>query len=437
MAANDAADISPAEECDVLVIGGGPAGSTAATLLAERGHRVVIAEKMHYPRFHIGESLLPANLPLFERLGVGDEIRALGMVKRGVQFVSPWHEKTSQTFSFKDAWDKSLDHAYQVRRSEFDQVLLRNAERKGVTVHEGCQVNTVEDGAAGAGMLVRAEGESGPRIWQARYVMDASGRDTFMGNRERMKHRNPRHNSASLYAHFRGAIRQEGEAEGDISIFWFQHGWLWFIPLPDGATSVGAVTWPYYMKTRQTDVETFFRDIIAQAPGLAARLAGAEMVTPVEATGNFSYSCDRAYGRNYVLLGDALSFIDPVFSSGVLLAMQSAFYAADAVDTCLREPAKGPAAMQSYERAMRTGLKKLSWFIYRINHPSMRDLFMGPRNVFRVKEALLSVLAGDIFGDTPIWRSVAIFKTIYYLDQVRHPRRSIMAWRRRRASIGV
>ncbi len=215
----------PAEECDVLIIGGGPAGSTAAALLAKRGHRVVVAEKDRHPRFHIGESLLPANLPLFERLGIADEIRAIGMVKRGVQFVSPWHENISQTFAFKDAWDKTMPYAYQVRRSEFDKVLLHNAARSGAIVHEGCRVRSVVDAPADAGALVHADdGSETGRTWHARYVMDASGRDTFMGNREHMKYRNPRHNSASLYAHFRGAIRQEGEAEGDISIFWFQHG---------------------------------------------------------------------------------------------------------------------------------------------------------------------------------------------------------------------
>lgn len=438
MATDQTDALASAEECDVLVIGGGPAGSTAATLLAERGYRVIVAEKDRHPRFHIGESLLPANLPLFERLGVADEVRALGMVKRGVQFVSPWHENISQSFAFKDAWDKSMPYAYQVRRSEFDHVLLKNAARKGVTVLEGCRVRGVEFLAGDGGVFVHGDdGTASGRNWHARYLVDASGRDTFMGNREQMKRRNRRHNSASLYAHFRGAIRQEGEAEGDISIFWFNHGWLWFIPLPDGVTSVGAVTWPYYMKTRTTDVETFFREIIAQAPELAARLAPAEMVTPVEATGNFSYSCDRAYGPHYVLVGDALTFIDPVFSSGVLLAMQSAFSAAAALDRCLRAPHEAAKALKAYDRAVRSGLRKLSWFIYRINHPSMRDLFMGPKNLFRVKEALLSVLAGDIFGDTPIWRSVAVFKTIFYLSQARHPRRSVAAWRRRRVSIRV
>ncbi|MHB8254584.1 MAG: NAD(P)/FAD-dependent oxidoreductase [Acidiferrobacter sp.] len=426
------------EDCDVLVIGGGPGGSTVAALLAERGHRVTLAEKAHHPRFHIGESLLPANLPLLERLGVADEIRALAMVKWGVQFISPWHENIHQSYEFKDAWDKSMPHAYQVRRSEFDHVLLQNAARKGAQVIEGCRVRDIDFAASETGAVVFADdGSPTGRSWRARYVIDASGRDTFMANRQKSKHRNPDHNSSSLYAHFRGAIRQPGQAEGDISIFWFDHGWLWFIPLVDGATSVGAVVWPYYMKSRSVGVEAFFLQMIAQAPELAARLATAEMVTPVEATGNFSYGSDHTYGPGYLLLGDAFAFIDPVFSSGVMLAMQSAFYAADAVDVCLRAPTQAKKALKAYDKAVRFGPRKFSWFIYRINHPSMRDLFMGPSNIFHVKEALLSVLAGDIFGTTPIWRSVAAFKLIYYMNVMRHPRRSVAAWRKRRISIQV
>ena len=130
-------------ECDVLVIGGGPAGSTVSPMLAQKGHRVVLLEKAHHPRFHIGESLLPANLPLLERLGVADEVRAIGQYKPGAEFVSPHHEQ-SQTFEFADAWDKSMPYAYQVKRAEFDEILIRNAEREGVQVHEGCQAKSVE-----------------------------------------------------------------------------------------------------------------------------------------------------------------------------------------------------------------------------------------------------------------------------------------------------
>ncbi|MBU1263890.1 MAG: NAD(P)/FAD-dependent oxidoreductase [Thiobacillus sp.] len=426
----------PAERCcDVLVIGGGPAGSTAATLLAEKGHRVTLLEKAHHPRFHIGESLLPANLPLFEKLGVGAEIAAIGMQKWGAEFVSPWHEHR-QTFEFADAWDKSMPLAYQVRRSEFDEILIRNAARKGADVIEGCRVREVEFLPNDAGALVRAEHDDGrSETWQCRFLVDASGRDTFLGNRFKAKQRNPKHNSSALYGHFSGAQRNTGNKEGHISLFWFEHGWFWFIPLADGATSVGAVIWPTCLKTRRTPVREFFLDLIATCPALAARLKDAELVSEVDATGNFSYSCDRSHGADYLLLGDAYAFIDPVFSSGVMLAMNSAFAGAEAVDTCLRQPDQAAQALKRFDQAVKHGPKEFSWFIYRITNPTMRDLFMSPRNYFRVREALLSVLAGDIFGKTPIWRSLLVFKAIYHLTSLANLQRTVTAWKRRKLNI--
>ena len=426
----------PAERhCDVLVIGGGPAGSTAAALLAEKGHQVTLLEKAHHPRFHIGESLLPANLPLFDKLGVRDEIEAIGMEKWGAEFVSPWHEHR-QTFEFADAWNKSMPLAYQVRRSEFDEILIRNAGRKGADVIEGCRVRDVEFLPNDEGAFVRAEHDDGrSETWHCRFLIDASGRDTFLGNRFKAKTRNPRHNSAALYGHFTGAQRHAGKKEGHISLFWFEHGWFWFIPLADGATSIGAVVWPAYLKTRNKPVRDFFLDLIAQCPALTARLADAELVSDIESTGNFSYTCDRSHGANYLLLGDAYAFIDPVFSSGVMLAMNSGFTGADAVDTCLRHPEKAAQALKQFDKAMKHGPKEFSWFIYRITSPTMRDLFMSPHNYFRVREALLSVLAGDIFGKTPIWRSLLAFKAIYYLTSLANLKRSVMAWKRRRMNI--
>ena len=433
---HDSAPPCPAEHCcDVLVIGGGPAGSTAAALLAEKGHRVALLEKARHPRFHIGESLLPANLPLFDRLGVRAEVEAIGMQKWGAEFVSPWHEHP-QNFEFADAWDKSMPCAYQVRRSEFDALLIRNAARKGAHVVEGCRVREVDFLPNDEGAIVRAEHDDGRSVtWQCRFLIDASGRDTFLGNRFQAKQRNPRHNSAALYGHFRGARRHTGKMEGHITIFWFEHGWFWFIPLADGTTSIGAVTWPAYLKTRQKPVRDFFLDLIAQCPTLAARLQEAELVSEVEATGNFSYSCDRSHGPNYLLLGDAYAFIDPVFSSGVMLAMNSAFVGADAVDVCLRQPEKAARALRHFDRTMKHGPKEFSWFIYRVTNPTMRDLFMSPRNVFRVKEALLSVLAGDIFGKTPIWPSLWMFKTIYYLSSLANLKRTIRAGKQRKMNI--
>ncbi|MES2840650.1 MAG: NAD(P)/FAD-dependent oxidoreductase [Pseudomonadota bacterium] len=426
---------SERHECDVLVIGGGPAGSTVSPLLAEKGHRVVLLEKAHHPRFHIGESLLPASLPLLERLGVADEVRAIGQYKPGAEFVSPYHEHT-QTFEFAEAWDKSMPFAYQVRRAEFDEILIRNAERKGVQVHEGCTVRSVEF-LPDQTVRVHAEHDDGrTTVWDAKFLVDASGRDTFLASRFKIKERNPLHNSAAVYGHFANARRNEGEAEGNISIFWFDHGWFWFIPLSDGATSVGMVTWPYNMKTRNgRSVEQFLLDNVATCKGLAERMKNAHLVAPVEATGNFSYAAQRNHGNNYLMLGDAFTFIDPMFSSGVWLAMSGGELGAKTIDTCLREPARAAAALKRFDRHMRRGPQAFSWFIYRVTNPIMRDLFMGPRNIFRVKEALLSTLAGDVYGGAPIGRSLLAFKALYYAANIVQPRRAFAAWRNRRANI--
>jgi 2-polyprenyl-6-methoxyphenol hydroxylase-like FAD-dependent oxidoreductase len=182
-------------------------------------------------------------------------------------------------------------------------------------------------------------------------------------------------------------------------------------------------------------VRDFFLDLIATCPALTERLNDAELISDVEATGNFSYSCDRSHGANYLLLGDAYAFIDPVFSSGVMLAMNSAFVGAEAVDTCLRQPNKAALALRHFDKMVKHGPKEFSWFIYRITNPTMRNLFMSPRNNFRVREALLSVLAGDIFGKTPIWRSLLAFKAIYYLTSLANLKRTITAWKRRKMNI--
>lgn len=417
--------------CDVLVMGGGPAGSTAAILLAGKGYRVVLLEKARHPRFHIGESLLPANLPLFDRLGVADKVRAIGMEKWGAEFTSPWDGR-HQEFEFASAWDKSLSLAYQVRRSAFDEILVRRAAEAGALVIEGCRAREVQFLDGGRRARVEAlHGDGRIETWEARYLVDATGRDTFMANRLQAKRRNRKHNSAAMYAHFTGARREPGKREGNIGIFWFDHGWLWFIPLSDGNTSVGAVVWPSYMKTRQVELREFLLSTIALCPPLAERLAHATLATEVEATGNYSYTCDHTHGTNYLLVGDAYAFIDPVFSSGVMLAMTSAAAAAETIDGCLKHPGRAAQAMKRYDRLVRHGPKQFSWFIYRVTNPAMRDLFLGPRNVLRMKEALLSVLAGDIYGSTPIWGSLRAFKGVYYAISLAHLGRSWRAARRR------
>ena len=424
------------QECDVVVIGGGPAGSTAATLLAERGHRVVLLEKERHPRFHIGESLLPANVPLFEKLGVAGEIAAIGMEKRGATFVSPWHDHTAG-FRFAEALDKSMPLAYQVRRSEFDEILFRRAARAGADAREGVRVRDVDLGGPATPPAVTAVDDAGrEHRWRAKFVIDATGRDTFLANKLQLKRRNPDHNSAALYGHFRNARRDCGPEEGNIIIFWFEHGWFWFIPLKDGVTSVGAVVWPYYLKARDKPVRQYFLDTIALCPALAERLAGAELVEEPTATGNYSYACTACQGDNHVMLGDAYAFIDPVFSSGVMLAMNSAFEGAEVVDARLKGEAAAEArARARFEWAMRHGPKAFSWFIYRVTNPTMRDLFMAPSEKLDIKASLVSVLAGDIFGATPVRRGLLYFRVVYYAFSIANLRRTFSAWRRRAANI--
>jgi flavin-dependent dehydrogenase len=441
MQTDTAAQSGTPSQADVVIIGGGPGGSATATLLAQKGHRVVVLEKAHHPRFHIGESLLPANLPIFERLGVADQIQAIGMQKWGAEFISPWHGGRGETFNFEEGWNKSLPFAFQVRRSCFDEILIRRAASQGADVHEGCRARTVEflpEGRAdGMRVQVTAQHDDGSSAtWQARYLVDASGRDTFLGNQLKTKKRNRRHNSAALYGHFRNARRYpEEKRAGNISIYWFEHGWFWFIPLADGMTSVGAVVWPYYLKSRKVPVREFFLQTIALCPALAQRLAEAELVSEPEATGNYSYSCSRSYGPGYLLVGDAYTFIDPMFSSGVMMAMMNGVTAAESLDVCLREPARTAEALARYDQVARHGPRQYAWFIYRVTNPTMRDLFMAPRNVYRMKEAMLGLLAGDIYGETPIWKSLRAFKLTYYIFSCLSLKRSITAMRRRALNI--
>ncbi len=420
--------------CDVLVIGGGPAGSTIATQLVRQGRSVVLLEKDHHPRFHIGESLLPGNVALFDQLGVRDQIDRIGMPKFGIEFV-PQSGPERSYVDFAEGWDPDKGQAWQVRRSDMDEILFRHAGQQGALTQEGAQVRQVDFDGDGADVMAQLD-DGTQKHWRARFVVDASGRDTLLANKFKTKHKNERHNSTALFAHFRNARRLPGKREGNISICWFEHGWFWFIPLADGTTSVGAVCWAYYLKARDKPLKDYFFDTLKLCPELYDRLSGAELVDDrVHATGNFSYSSRQATGERYLMIGDAYTFIDPMFSSGVFLAMQAGFDGAELVATALDRPADYPAARVAFEERMRVGPKDYSWFIYRSTNPTIRDMFMNPKNIFKVKQGLMSLLAADIHHGAAYRRSLFMFKVVYYFVSLAHPVRSWRGWRRRRVNI--
>jgi flavin-dependent dehydrogenase len=423
--------------CDVLVVGGGPAGSTIATLLHQGGWKVVLVEQDRHPRFHIGESLLPMNLPIFEQLGVLPQVRDIGITKYGAEFNAPEPARSSQTFYFGHALDKSFPYAFQVKRSEFDELLFRNAASKGVTTYEGVRVKDIEF-RPGRTHLVHATHETGEKTcWETRFVVDASGRDTFLARKMGAKRKDPKHQSAAIFGHFRGVERRAGQDAGNISVYWFEHGWFWMIPLRDDVMSVGAVCWPQYLKTREGSTEEFLWQTIERCPLVRERMQSAILVERVRATGNYSYCSDRMYGDGYILLGDAFAFVDPVFSTGVYLAMNSAKLGAKAVDVCLRDGRQADAAMASFDRQVRRGLHMMSWFIYRFTSPAMQALFLKPRNPFRVEEAVVSMLAGDVFRDTPVRWRLLLFKGLFYLNMVTRMPRVWRSHRLRRYNAGL
>ena len=416
------------EHCDALVIGGGPAGSTISALLSEKGWKVTLLEKARHPRFHIGESLLPRNLPILDQLGVLEEVERIGVMKHGAD-LTLLSGATCRTFNFSEA-DASSPTAFQVERAAFDALLLSNSAAKGTRVLEGVRATAVEFPARGPARVRSVDDGSCERTWAAEFVVDASGRDTLLGNLLGIKVRNHKHNSAALFAHFDGVKRRPGKAAGNISVYWFDHGWFWIIPLPDGRSSVGAVCWPAYLRMRKVSPEQFFMETIALCPPLARRLENARLATPVMAAGNYSYSCKLMFGERYLLVGDAYAFVDPVFSTGVFLSMHAAALGAETVNACLRDPAGKKKHLRRHARIVRRGLCNLSWFIYRFTTPAMQRLFMASMNPFNMRQAVISLLAGDVFRGTPRV-AVTLFKIIYFILSLERLKRSLVSYRRR------
>jgi len=420
--------------CDVLVLGSGPAGSSLAAILAEKGWQVDVWEKDPHPRFHIGESLLPHTLPFLKQLGVLEEVKRIGLQKFGAELVSPDHDE-SVTLYFSGAMDKNHPYAYQVRRSEFDEILLKNSQKKGAHVREGFEAKTVDFSDPSLATIHGKNAQGIAVSQQARYVVDATGRQTFLANQFNTKQRNLQHNSASVFGHFEDVVRHSGKDEGNLTICWFDQGWFWIIPLTDGVTSVGMVCWPSYLKSRTNNLEDFFWQTVHMSLPMTHRMKKATSIMPIVATGNYAYQSTVMTGSQFMLVGDAFAFVDPILSSGVHLALHSGIRGADVVDAYLHGHAQAGQKARDFETAVKHGLKTYSWFIYRITQPAFRNLAMVPRNFFRIHEAISSMLAGDVFGTTPVQLPLFLFKGLYYLIAMLDLKANLVQYQKRKRAV--
>jgi flavin-dependent dehydrogenase len=433
-AAAEAMDESIPESCDLAIIGGGPAGSCLATLAAERGWKVVLLEKDCHPRFHIGESLLPKNLEIFEQLGLDQAVAQIGVYKAGAEFFLEDANTPVERIRFDNALDCRYPHAWQVRREDFDKLLFERARAAGAVCVQGAKV-CAADFPKGAPANLAIERAGQKTALRAGFVADASGRQGFLARMMDLRRANREHASAAVYGHFEGVQPRPDDRAGDISICWFEHGWMWMIPLRDGVMSVGAVCDPGYLKSRRGSPQEFLLETIAHNGHVAARMENARLVMPVTATGNYSYQATRAGGERWLLIGDAHTFIDPVFSSGVLMAMSGARAAVPIVEAALRGQSTR-SLMRRYERRLRRGARMFSWFIYRFNTPTMRHLFFHRRNVFRIEQAVISVLAGDVYDNPAVRRRLWLFRWVYFFTALAQGRRAWHA-RRKRLSTGA
>ena len=333
----------------IVVIGGGPGGSTAATLLARQGFDVTLFEREEFPREHVGESLLPASIPILETLGVIDEINAAGFTpKYGATMVwgrdpEPWSWHFAET-------NASYPHAYQVWRPTFDQILLRNAAQNGVDVHEGSRVVDVsfESGQLSSVTVESSSGDS--ETYQADWIVDASGQNGFLARRLDLRTHDEFFRNLAVYSYYRGVERLPEPDTGNIFIEAYEHGWSWAIPLPDDVMSVGVVVDAAWGGSQlgQQPAEDFFREQLAMTNRTAAMLESGDLLEAPRVIRDWSYTSQRLVGDGYILVGDAACFIDPLFSSGVHLALSSAVLASAYVTSALRDPEMREPAAEVY-----------------------------------------------------------------------------------------
>ena len=380
---------------DVLVVGGGPGGSSAATFLARGGLRVALAEREAFPRFHVGESLLPANMPVLDRLGVLDAVKARGfLVKYGAYF----HDQDldlGYQFFFREGkpWPT---YTYEVQRGEFDKILLDHAAAQpNVTLLQPATVERVvfdDDG-----VTATVSEAAGSREVRARFLVDASGRDAFIATRHGKRRPVEGLGKVALFAHFRGGKRWPGKEAGNIRIFSFEPGWFWYIPFHNGTSSVGCVLHARTVRGHERNLEQLYHSLIARCRGLAEALDGAPRITAVHSAANFSYQTEPAIGDRFVCVGDAIAFLDPIFSSGVYLATQSAELSSVEILKAFRENRFEVRRFAGYQKAIRRGMRPFQRFIRNFYDPSFTEMFLNPREYAGMVDGVTGVLAGGAF----------------------------------------
>ena len=389
---------------DTIVIGGGPAGSTVATLVAEQGHRVLLLERATTPQFKIGESLIPATYWTFKRLGMLEKLRTSHFPQKySVQFYSR-SGKASSPFYFFQTNPHESAVTWQVLRSEFDQMLLDNAKEKGVEVHRGVGVREVlfdDDTATG---VVTQHTDGTRETLQATVIVDSTGQRSLIGKQLNLNTIEPNLKMASLFTHYEGGHRDEGIDEGATLILHTEDkdSWFWSIPLPYNRTSIGVVgALDYLLQNRREangklDTQKIFTEELNKCLPLKQRLEGAKQLLPIQTTKDFSYRASRIAGNHWVLVGDAFGFLDPVYSTGLFLALKSGEMAADAIIEAFDKKDFSEAQLGSFGPAFVDGMeafRKLVYAFYTKEFSFARFLSEYPEH----QGGIVDILSGDVF----------------------------------------
>lgn len=401
---------------EVVVVGGGPAGAISAARFAQLGHSVLLLEQDHFPRFHIGESLLPGTFEVFDAIGVAAKIEAHGFLpKHAAEFVSG-DGTIRRRYPFADGLLGGRSSAFEVDRAEFDQLLLEHAESVGVEVIRGCKVERVR--FTGAGGEVEARGADVSTSFSARLVIDASGQRTLLGRERNLREHDPALKNFALFSHYVGATRGAGEAEGDISIVLSPSGWWWAIPLAGGRTSLGLVA-PQRSLQGERPGEAYFERQLAASPYLSERFARAQRVAPVRGASDYSYACREMVGDGWMLIGDAAAFIDPVFSTGVHLAALSGFRAAEIGSRALRRT-RGCVRrrdLDRYQSWLAPLVARYRGFVSGFYTPEFVELMLAPTEKLQLRQAVTSMLSGLTESSFEVAWRLKVFESLVRLNR--------------------